>query len=228
MASASEKLYVRSGKLVSLTEKEAVLSAIGPDGLPERITFAINAQFFPPPIKPGDTVIAMYAKRGSRKVLVILNGRQVQPSEPPPHPVENLGVAEVVVPEPLVAEVMSGISTIEPRGPNWGAQVGDAAAASAQSADSAATSDAGQTGGGGPGTRRPEGVVTSVKMLNAFDVELDVRGLTTTMQFVVNFFTEVDGVLQKGAFVEVQYHKEGGRNIATYITIEPPPKHITR
>jgi hypothetical protein len=169
----------------------------------------------------------MYAKRGSRKVLVILNARQIQPSEPPAHPVENLGVAEVIVPEPLVAEVMRGVSTIEPRGPNWGAQVGDAAAASAQSAGSA-PSDAGQTGGGGPGARNPEGVVTSVKELNAFDVEVDVRGLTTTMQFVVNFFTEVHGVLQKGAFVEVQYQKQGGRNIVTDITVEPPPKHITR
>jgi len=236
-ASASEKLYARAGKLVSLTEKEAVLSAIGPDGLPQRITFAINAQFYPPPVKPGDAVIAMYAKRGSRKVLVILNGRRIQTSEPPAHPVENLGVAEVSVPEPLVAEVTREFPTIEARGPSLGTQ-GGGGVGSAQSADATASapataasaSDSGLTGGGGGGggTRYPQGVVTSVRKLNAFDVEVDVRGLTTTMQFVVNFFTEVDGVLQKGAFVEVQFRKEKGRNIATYITIEPPPKHIAR
>src|SRR5271170_5523575 len=117
VASAQEELYVRAGKLVSLTEKEAVLSVIGPDGLPQRITFAINTQIDLPPVKLGDAVIAMYAKRGSRKILLILNGRQIQPSEPPPHPVENLGVAEVIVPEPLVAEVMSRIPTIEARRP---------------------------------------------------------------------------------------------------------------
>lgn len=237
-ASASEKLYARSGRLVSLTEKEAVLSAIGPDGLPQRITFAINAQFYPPPVKPGDAVIAMYAKRGTRKVLVILNGRQIQPSEPPAHPVENLGVAEVVVPQPLVAEVMREIPTIEARGPSLGTQGGGGVASAAPQSDSAtasapattaSASDSGLTGGGGGGgTRYPQGVVTSVRKLNAFDLEVDVRGLTTTMQFVVNFFTEVDGILQKGAFVEVQFHKEGGRNIATYITVEPPPKHIAR
>jgi hypothetical protein len=239
-ASASEKLYVRAGKLVSLTEREAVLSAIGPDGLPQRITFAINAQFYPPPVKPGDAVIAMYAKRGSRKVLVILNGRKIQTSEPPAHPVENLGVAEVVAPQPLVAEVMREFPTIEARGPSLNAQggggvvsaapSGSAAPASDGNVQSAGASDAGLTGGGGGGggTRYPEGVVTSVRMLNAFDVEVDVRGLTTTMQFVVNFFTQVDGVLQKGAFVEVQFYKEGGRNIASYITVEPPPKHIAR
>ena len=231
VASAPEELYVRAGKLVSLTEKEAVLSAIGPDGLPQRITFAINKQADLPPVKPGDTVIAMYAKRGPRKILVILNGRQIQPSEPPSHPVENLGVAEVIVPEPLVAEVMRGIPTIEARGQRSNTQDGDAAAASAPSADSAAASapGAGVPARAGSYTNRgPEGVVTSVKMLNTFDAEVDVRGLTAPMQFVVNFFTDVHGVLQKGAFVEVQYYKQGGRNIATDITIEPTPKHIAR
>jgi hypothetical protein len=217
VSSSPEKLYVRAGRLVSLTDTEAVLSGIGPDGLPQKITFAINVEFNPPPVKMGETVIAMYAKRGSRRILMVINGRQIKPSEPPSTPVENLGVAEVSVPEALSAEVLNGIPTIQARGPHWNedAHLHAAAPASASS---------GEGREGGPG-HLPYGVVTGVKILNSFDVEVQVQGLTTPLKFVVNFFTQVNGVLRKGAFVEVVYYKEGGRNIATEITIEPNPSH---
>lgn len=222
MASSPEKLYVCAGKLVSLTDKEAVLSGIGPDGLPQKITFAINAPFYPPPVKQGETVIAMYAKRGSRKILVILNGNQIKPSEPPSQPIENLGVAEVIVPESLSAEVMREIPTIQARGPHW--NPGDAASADGGGGGASPDATAAAPTGAAPG-RLPHGVVTSVKMLNTFDVEVQVQGLTRRLKFVVKFLTQVDGVLQKGAFVEVLYYKEGGRNIATDISIEPNPSH---
>jgi len=62
------------------------------------------------------------------------------------------------------------------------------------------------------------GKVTSVKT-NSFSIEAKEGDATKTLDFVTNKDTKIEGELKAGANVQVNYRTEGGKNIATQVTV---------
>jgi len=79
----------------------------------------------------------------------------------------------------------------------------------------ALTSWAAQQAGDG---QTASGKITSVKT-NAFSIEAKEGGATKTLRFETNKDTKVQGELKAGVMVQVNYRTEGGKNIATQVTV---------
>jgi len=54
-----------------------------------------------------------------------------------------------------------------------------------------------------------------------FSLEVKQNQKESTVQFLVDGNTKVDGKLAVGAQATVDYHSEGGRNIATHVLVTP-------
>jgi len=62
------------------------------------------------------------------------------------------------------------------------------------------------------------GKVTAVKD-NSFSIEAKEGDTAKTINFVTDKNTKIDGQLKTGANVQVNYRIEGGKNIATQVTV---------
>jgi len=69
-------------------------------------------------------------------------------------------------------------------------------------------------------TQTVSGKITSVGDAE-FSLEVKQNQKESTVQFLVDGNTKVDGKLAVGAQATVDYHSEGGRNIATHVLVTP-------
>jgi hypothetical protein len=72
-----------------------------------------------------------------------------------------------------------------------------------------------------PGTKSISGRVTAIgDQGKSFAVEVDNGGSKSTMQFVVDKNTQVQGVVKTGTVVTVQYQPNGGQNVCVSVAAQ--------
>jgi len=71
------------------------------------------------------------------------------------------------------------------------------------------------------GTKSVSGRVTAIgDQGKSFAVEVDNGGSKSTMQFVVDKNTQVQGVVKTGSLVTVQYQPNGGQNLCVSVAAQ--------
>lgn len=202
-------LYAQAGILSKLTSTEAHIAIIS-SGHPQTLSFLINKKAFIEKLNQGDRVNAIYTKRNSQNILVILQRLPNLFLGPPPgqDPDEHLGVAELQIPQKQSDQILQIVGPIEPslNAPYTAALVN--------------VSD----------IKEQKGTVSNAKWLNPAGYELYFQANTSTPvdgpQGTIIFidpFTRIEGDIKKGSQVEIQYKDENGQKIATLVEVTQAP-----